>query len=273
MANARLSEKSARGYRHIKSLVADTLQRTTTIAAATKEDSARLVALGANTETITVMGNIKFDYQPPPSIKESAAHLRQQILGGTRPIWIAASTHEGEEEQILAAHAELLKQLPDALLILTPRHPERFDEVARLCDPAFNVIRRSTGQKCGSGTNLYLADTMGDLPLLYAAADAAFVGGSLVPIGGHNLIEPAAAGRAPVFGPHMHNFNEISQLLLAANGATQIANSHELAQQIEQLLLDSDRTSERGEKALNLVAQHRGATQLLIDIIDRQLDH
>ena len=271
MANARLSEKSARSYRYIKPLITQTLQRAIQIAAATQEDANRLQQLGAEPNKLTIMGNIKFDYEPPANINETATQLRQQLLANSRPIWVAASTHSGEEQQVLSAHADLLRECPNALLILVPRHPERFDDVALLCGQTFIVTRRSTGQSCSNDTAIYLADTMGELPLFYAMADAVYVGGSLVPVGGHNLIEPAAASKAPLFGPHMHNFDEISRLLLAADGARQIADSGDLAQQVRHLLTAPDTAGQRGQRALNLVQQHQGATQRLTRIIATQL--
>lgn len=271
MANARLSEQSARGYRYLKPLIASTLGQASVIATASQNDATRLQQLGATTDQLLVMGNIKFDYEVPNGTQSAATQLRQQILG-ERPVWIAASTHPDEEEQILAAHGELLNQNPNTLLILVPRHPERFEAVAELCERTFPTTRRSLGDPCESETAVYLADTMGELPLLYACADAVFVGGSLVPVGGHNLIEPAATGRAPVFGPHMHNFKEISELLLAANAAFQIADSQELARSISELLNDPQLSKDLGQRALDQVIQHRGACQLLLGLIVRELN-
>ncbi len=272
MANARLSEKSARGYQRIKPLISATLQHLTALAATTEADAQRLIDLGAEADKLSIMGNIKFDYQPTADAHEQSTQLRKTVFGPNQPIWIAASTHPGEEEQVLAAHAALLEKLPTALLILTPRHPERFDAVARLCESGFTVVRRSTNQPCDATTQVYLTDSMGELPLFYGCADAAFVGGSLVTIGGHNLIEPAALGMAPVFGPHMENFREISRLLLAADGGSQVSDSDQLTDQIYRLLTQPDYAKHHGDNALKLAQQHRGATDKLLKIIAGQLN-
>ncbi len=272
MANARLSAKSAQGYQRIKPLIADALRLPNAIAAATEEDASRLKGLGADPQRLSVMGNIKFDYQLADSIRKSAAPLRDDVLGKARPVWVAASTHAGEEAQVLQAHAAIRKLLPDTLLVLVPRHPERFNEVARLCTGRFATIRRSEGGHCTINTAVYLADSMGELPLFYAAADAVFVGGSLVPTGGHNLIEPAAAGKAPLFGLHMENFIEIAERLLAAEGAIQIKNGQELAEKIIQLLSNPADTARLGANAMALVEQHRGAVQALTSLLAKHLE-
>lgn len=271
MANVRLSASSASGYRRIKPLISDTLTHPSAIATATKADAERICDLGADPTRVSVMGNIKFDYSPPADIQQQSEALRGQLNCSNRLIWVAASTHAGEEEQIIDAQKKLIKQIPGALLILVPRHPERFDEVAQLCKRHFIVARRSLEQPCTPQTDIYLADSMGELALFYSLADSVFVGGSLVPVGGHNLIEPAAVSKAPLFGPHMHNFVEISQRLLAADGATRINSSGELAHQVQQQLLDLPQTREQGTRALNEVKQHRGATSRLLAIVDEQL--
>jgi len=214
-----------------------------------------------------VMGNLKFDQQMPDDLAARAAELREQ-LGVTRPVWIAASTHEGEEELVLDAFARLRETRPDALLLLVPRHPERFPKVADLArQRGFRVVRRTEGRACDAATDIFLGDTMGELPLFYASADVAFVGGSLVATGGHNMLEPAALGVPVVFGPYLFNFAEISAALLAAGGARQVTDARQLGQVVGELLADTAQRARMGEAGRRLVAENRGALQRLLALI------
>ena len=271
LVNARLSKKSARGYQKLQPLISKTLERVSQIAAASPQDAEQLTNIGSPLEKLDIYGNTKFDYQPPPEFDDLIAKLKIQLNSGNRPSWVAASTHPEEEAQLLKCHQLLLKEIPDALLVLVPRHPERFDQVAKLCSDTLTTARRSLSQPCNADIQVYLADTMGELPLFYGATDAAFVGGSLVPVGGHNLCEPAAFSRAPLFGPHMHNFIEISQLLTDEGGAKQISNYQQLAQELIGQLNDPELTRERGQQALRTLEAHRGATDRLIELIARYL--
>jgi len=175
-------------------LIRDTLSHGIIIAAQSEADAARFLELGANPSRTRVTGNIKFDVELDPEIAGKGALLRSALFG-QRPVWIAASTHDGEELLVLAAHKTLLERHPELLLVLVPRHPERFGGVRELIEKqAFNVVSRTEDQAAESSTEVFLVDTMGEVPLFYAASDIAFVGGSLIPVGGHNLLEPAAQG-------------------------------------------------------------------------------
>ncbi len=269
MANARLSARSAQGYRRIAPLTRQTLERVTTICAQGHEDADRFIHLGASPSTVLTTGSIKFDLKVQPSLYESAAALRRQ-WGNDRLIWIAASTHDGEDKPVLEAHRLILKALPDTLLILVPRHPERFDKVAQLCRQGdFSVARRSSGETCDQQTQIMLGDTMGELMLLYAASDVAFIGGSLVDVGGHNLIEPAALGLATITGPYTHNFKEITNLLIERGATTEVNDAQTLATTAQRLLADPALRSEAGEKGQVFVQENRGALERLLEVIAR----
>ncbi|MGM0413407.1 MAG: lipid IV(A) 3-deoxy-D-manno-octulosonic acid transferase [Pseudomonadota bacterium] len=262
LANARMSARSARRYARLRRLIAPVLATPTRILAQAEDDASRLTELGAPAERVEVAGNLKFDLALPADLAERGAELRAAL--GERPVWIAASTREGEEESILAAHATVRRTHPDALLLLAPRHPQRFDEVARIIaanggEPA----RRSRGELPDSGQPVYLADTLGELPVLYAAADLAFVGGSLVALGGQNVLEPAAVGRAVITGPSRYNFATITRGLEAAGALTEVADADALGRTVAELLADPERRAAMGAAGAELVAAHRGATQRL----------
>ncbi len=279
VANARLSVRSAAGYQRVARLTRDTFQQITVIAAQAQADAQRFIALGADPARVAVTGNIKFDITPTPDVREHAAALRRS-WGAQRPVWIAASTHASaagsEDEQVLAAFATLRLTLPDALLVLVPRHPERFAKVAALCrEQGYNVTRRSE-QKAGnadlSSTDIYIGDSMGELMIFYAASDVAFVGGSLIPHGGHNLLEPAALGIPVLTGPHTFNFAEISRLLLDAGAARQVNNPAELAEAVIACLQNDTLRRTTGEQGQRLVEHNRGALAKLLVIIKGCID-
>jgi len=266
LANARLSTRSFRAYqRYNFGLLAPTLGALSHIAAQTDVDAAHFRDLGMDPQRISVTGNIKFDSELPHSLHEQAAALRRQW--GNRLIWVAASTHEDEEELILSVFQRLLVDYPDLLLILVPRHPERFKRVAQLCHNSNPTVCRSEGKDCDAETAIYLADTMGELPLLYASADVAFVGGSLVAIGGHNMLEPAALGVPCVFGQHVFNFALISEQLQRHKAALQVSNVDELYQVLLEYLADPNLRHQMGENAKQFVTQNRGALQRLLKLM------
>lgn len=258
LTNARLSEKSARGYARVASLTRHMLQQLTMIAAHGEVDAQRFIALGAPADHVVVTGNLKFDLQLAGDLPEQAHALREQ-LGVDRFTWIAASTHEGEEEMILKAHQQLRQQVPNALLILVPRHPDRFDTVARLSAEVFLTARRSQQEECTPDTAVYLGDTMGELMLLYAASDVAFVGGSLIARGGHNILEPAALGKPVLSGPHVFNFKEICALFSKDNALLTVNNVNELTQNLISLAKDVQEREQLGQRVLQIVANNRGA--------------
>lgn len=272
LANARLSPRSALGYRRWPQLSRQTLERLAAVGAQTTADGDRLVSLGLPPGRLTVTGNLKFDAAAPDPAAGLALRRR---LGDGRPVWLAASTHAGEELAALTAHQALRVAHPDAVLILAPRHPQRFADVARQCrEHGWATALRSAdnGQACA----VYLADSLGELPALMAAADVVFVGGSLgtspTAMGGHNLIEPAQLGKPSLFGPYMDNFSELRDQVLTAGAGLQVMDAADIAAQITTLLADTARRSVMGEAARALVAQHRGATVRTLALIEPYLE-
>ncbi len=270
LVNARLSAKSAAGYQRIPGLSREVLSHLTLIAAHGAVDAERFIALGANPERVVVTGNIKFDLELPPDLTARAHELRG-ALGDNRFIWIAASTHEGEEEQILAAHQALRKIAPNALLILVPRHPDRFDSIAKLAEQTFSVARRSQKTAVSEETAVYLGDTMGELVLLYGAVDVAFVGGSLIQRGGHNILEAAAFAKPLMTGPHVFNFAEITALFVNAAALQQVSNSQSLAEWLIKLYQDPNLRLDMGERALAVMNANRGALTKQVALIETVL--
>ncbi len=269
--NARLSEKSTRGYHKLKSLTEEALCNVSHIAARSENDANRFIALGARPAKVSVVGNIKFDLKLPASLREQAEFIHQSLFL-QRPVWIAASTHEKEDEKVLDAFKVVQKKIPTALLVLVPRHPERFNKVAELCKKRhFSLIKRTEDKPCSAKTAVFLLNTMGELKLFSIAADIAFVGGSLVPTGGHNVLEPAAAGVPVLFGPHMFNFSEIAELLLEKGAAIQVENETELAEEVINLFQHAEIRSELGEKGPRFVEENRGALKRLESLLSAQL--
>ena len=265
IANLRLSARSAARYKKFPTLTRATLACVRAFGVHAAADAERLAALGAVPEAITVTGSIKYDIEIAPAIVAAGTALR--AAWGARPVWIAASTHADEEAMALRAHTQVLRTLPDALLILVPRHPERFDAVARLARAEFVVARRSAAESVTPTTAVYLGDTMGELLLLFAATDVAFVGGSLVPVGGHNILEPAALGVPVVVGPHMFNFAEIATAARAAGALIDIADASALAPAIERLLVQPHCRQAASAAARALVAANKGALARTLDLI------
>lgn len=269
LANARLSERSFQGYRRINFLSKDMIKNLSMIAAQAIPDADRFMKLGATKEQITVTGSIKFDISIPETIKEQAQQLRLQ-LGNNRPIWIAASTHDTEEELILKAFAKIREVMPITLLVLVPRHLERFDKVATLTQQAgYKIARRSKQEPVTEETDIYLGDTIGELLLLYGVCDVAFVGGSFAPIGGHNVLEPAALAKPVITGPYDFNFATIVQLLLEDKGLIKVTSVEELANTVIHWLQDPALRLTIGENAYQFVQKHKGATAAHIQLIRR----
>lgn len=272
LANARLSPRSARALARWPQLARETLACITAVAAQTAADGERFAALGLPAERLTIAGNLKFDAAvPDPS---AGLALREQ-LGPGRAAWLAASTHEGEEAVVLDAHRTVRKTHPDAVLILAPRHPQRFADVAALClVQGWALARRSAGEGQESCA-VYLLDSLGELTSLMSAADVVFVGGSLGTstgaFGGHNLIEPAACGKPSLFGPHMRNFVELRDQVLAAGAGLQVGDAADLAAALTALRSDGDRREVMGAAGRALVARHRGATARTQALIERYL--
>lgn len=268
LANGRLSAGSHRGYGRFRALVRPMLATFKALAVQTPEEAERFVDLGADPARVTVTGNVKFDITLDDSLRARAAALRQQL--GERPVWIAASTHPGEDEIVLAAHERLRVQHATALLVLVPRHPERFVGVATLArERGHSVVTRSSGVAVDAGTSVYLADTMGELLMLYGVADIAFVGGSLVPVGGHNLLEPALWQLPILTGPILHNFTQVAALLDAAAALQRVAGEQELAEALKKLFREDAMRRERGRAAAQVVAAHRGALARLVAVLEQ----
>ncbi len=267
IANARLSARSLRGYRRVSSLIRETLRSIYLVAAQGEQDAERFRQLGMEADRIRVTGSMKFDQPLPEGLQKHAGELRRR-LGEKRMLWIAASTHQGEEEQILDAFRQVRREHPDCLLMLVPRHPERFGRVAELCSRAgFRVVRRSSGRPCDQDVDIFLGDTMGELMLFYAASDVAFVGGSLVPTGGHNMLEPAALGKPVIAGPHLFNFTEIAAAMERAGALCRVADGAELAEVTSRLLSSPEERAGMGEAGRRLVQQNRGALQRVLDLV------
>lgn len=268
LASARVSPKSIGRYRTLVSLFKETLSHGIVIAAQTQADAERFLLLGANPKRTHVTGNIKFDFALPEGVAEQGAEFRA-TYAANKPVWVAASTHAGEEEIVLQAHRLVQKKIPEAVLILVPRHPERFDAVAAMVDKqGFRFVRRSTGRASAADTELVLGDTMGELMAFYAAADVAFVAGSLVKIGGHNLLEPAALRLPIITGPHTYNATDIAELF-QEDGVAQVVNdAPELAAAVSELLVDPIERERLGNRAEALTEQSRGALARLLALLE-----
>ncbi len=270
LANARLSAKSAAKYAKWPNFTRNIFNMIGLVAAQSKADAERFIQLGMAQDRINVTGSMKFDAKLPASLLERAEVLRREW--GDRSVWVAASTQEGEDGQILAAHRQVCQSVPGALLVLVPRHPERFEKVYALCRrEKFSCVRRSSGDPCGANVEVFLGDTMGELSMFLAAADVAFVGGSLIKRGGQNVLEPAALGKPVAFGPHMYNFTAISEMLLERDAASVVHNSSELAGVIQRWLVDASERSRVGENGRLVVEENQGAVDRLLELIERQL--
>ena len=274
LANARLSERSARGYARFARLTRPMLEEMSLLAVQTATEAERFLSLGARPEAVQVTGSIKFDLTIDPQLLVRASELREQWRAVERPVWIAASTHEGEDEVVLNAHRQLLASHPDALLIVVPRHPERFNSVFELCrEQGFETIRRSSAEPVTSSTSVLLGDTMGELLFLYALADSAFVGGSLVATGGHNPLEPAALGKPVIMGPHRFNFLEISAMLRDAGALREVDDAEGLAEAVRQLFELPQDAQRMAQAGLKVMQANQGALTRLLDGLDRLITH
>lgn len=272
LANARLSARSARGYQRFSSLTGPMLQQLSLIAAQAPADAERFEALGMPSERVEVTGSIKFDLQPDSAQIVAGQALREQ-LGTDRPVMIAASTHQGEDEILLQTWRQLRAVHPELVLILVPRHPERFEAVAELCRGySDRLVRRSAGIRADAQTELYLGDSMGELMLFYAAADIAFVGGSFSGTGGHNPLEPAALGLPVIMGPDCFNFQSITDALIQVGGLVRVQAAAGLHAELSALLDDTDRRRSAGQEAATFVAGNRGALDRLEQAVDRLLN-
>jgi 3-deoxy-D-manno-octulosonic-acid transferase len=268
LASARMSPRSVGWYRRLVPLFRQALSNGIVIAAQSEADAERFRSIGAPSERTHVAGNIKFDFEPPPEVGARGRRWREMNAPG-RMIWVAGSTHEGEEEMVLDAHRRVIKTFPAALLLLVPRHPNRFDAVRDLlARRGESAAYRSSGSVISPSTTVMLGDTMGELMAFYAAADVAFVAGSLVPIGGHNLLEPASLGLPVLTGPHNFNSEEIAQLLLDAGAARIVTDTSQLALCVAGLFADADRRATMGAAGKAVLDANRGALDRLLTLIE-----
>ena len=268
LANARLSARSLRRYQRVESFAQTVFAQIDHVAAQTEADADRLRMIGVNPGAIHVTGSIKFDVDVPASVLEQSEVMRRMWSG--RPVWVAGSTHDGEESVILEAHQQLIKEVPDALLVLVPRHPERFDVVGSLAERYdFEVARRSLHDPVTEKTQVYLGDTMGELNVLIGAVNVAFIGGSFAKIGGHNVLEAAAQGIPVIVGPHTFNFELITRQLIQIGGAERVYNAEELAKLLQAWLTDAAARVEVGEAGQKLVTDNRGALDKLEKLVEK----
>lgn len=264
LANARLSARSAAGYARFPRLTGDMLGALRRIVAQSSADADRFVQLGMAPERITVGGSIKFDVQVSDALRDEASRLEKQWGLAGRSVALAASTHRGEDGILLKAFERLRADNERALLLLAPRHPERFDDVFELCRSAgLQVQRRSAGEALAAGTQVLLIDTLGELLMLFGLADVAFIGGSFVPNGGHNPLEAAVWGIPVLTGPSMFNFADVTERLLSAGALEQVSGEAELAKALRVLLDDHDEAQRRGAAALKVLQVNRGALDVL----------
>lgn len=273
LLNARLSARSAKGYGKFGRLTHPMLAQLSCIAAQDQATAQRFIELGADAKKVVVTGSVKFDIQPPNHLLEHAEQLKQQWQLGNRPVLIAASTHEPEEAQILVQFPKVLAQFPSAVLIMVPRHPERFERVAQLIQQnGFGLFQRSQQQEIQAETQVYLADSMGELWLWYALASMAFVGGSFSATGGHNPLEPVRLGVPVVMGPHTFNFKVIVEQLMQAYALTQVDNAEALAQVWLNWLQQPEQARQAGLAGLQVMQANQGALDRQLGLVKKLLN-
>jgi len=272
LASARVSPRSVGRYRRLVPLFRATLAHGIVIGAQSEADAERFRSIGANPDRTHVTGNIKFDFELRGAVQGQGEQWRQANAAG-RPVWVAGSTHEGEEEVIIEAHQRLRERFQDALLVLVPRHPNRFDSVRALLERrGVEHVLRSAGTSAGPATSVVLGDTMGELMMFYAAADVAFVAGSLAPIGGHNLLEPASLGVPILVGPHNFNAEDIHQMMRAAGAVRGVQDAHSLADALQELFADPALRQRMGESGRAVLDANRGALARLLALVEPLLE-
>ena len=273
LANARLSSRSARGYARAGSLAKPVIASLAMIACQQKADARRFIVLGADPHKTLVTGSVKFDIARARLIRQRDSLLEQLVISSDRLIFLAGSTHHGEEELVVAAFTQLRKTVPSALLVLAPRHPERTASITRsiLAPSPFHWLLRSTGQVVSADTDILVLDTLGELAALTAAADVSFIGGSLVPHGGHNPLEAAAFGVPVITGPHTFNFQQIFRALRRAGGAIEVTDAATLGQAVGELLTQVAYRREVGNAASRYVEDNQGALVRQHALIDQLL--
>ena len=268
IANARISESSIASYRRLTPFISPALRRVSKIAAQSEQDAERLAEIGAQRKQLAVTGNLKFDVNLPPSLLEQAEPVRL-AWGTDRLVLLAGSTHEADEAAILQAFKSILADFPSALLVLVPRHPERFGKAAQLAGAAgLQVSLRSEGIACPRASQCFIIDSMGELMLFYAACDVAFVGGSMDNTGGHNVLEPAAMGKPVIVGPQTFNFREITGQLIDRGAAIRINDAPELEQAVGSLFNDPELRDQMGQAGIDLVKSGQGALERTLETIE-----
>ncbi|OPX55792.1 3-deoxy-D-manno-octulosonic acid transferase [Oceanospirillum multiglobuliferum] len=271
IANGRLSDKSLQSYRKLQSVLETALAGISAVAAKSLKDAQGFIDLGVPSDRVKVTGSIKFDVAPERGLLESAKIVRAEQFG-ERPVWVAGSTHNGEDEKIIFAHKKVLEQYPNAVLIIVPRHPQRFDAVAHLVESAeLPFVRRSSNQVLSEQDSVYLVDSMGELMLMYACADIAFVGGSMMPIGGHNLLEPACLGKPVLSGIHLFNFADVAEMFDQEQALIRCDNADALADELIGLWQDPAQITDLGQRALQVVSNNRGALEKQFQLIKNSM--
>jgi len=271
MANARLSKRSVDRFAHLPVFVGNVLQTVAWIGAQSAADAERLAGCGANPQHIEMTGNLKFDLSVPTSLAERASALRLS-WGRERPVLVAGSTHEADENVVIPAFVALLESLPDALLILVPRYPERFASATQLAKAAgLHTELRSQGETCSRQAQCFVIDTIGELMNYYACADLAYVGGSMGEQGGHNALEPVALGKPVLMGPNMENAQEIANQLLMCNAARCVRNQQDFKQAAEEILSDGVLRDSMGQAGLDLLEKNKGALDLTLKAVEKLL--
>lgn len=269
LLNARLSEKSYRGYKKVLPLFIPMAKQLSKVLCQYEDDAARFAKLGVAQAKLVVTGSIKFDISITDTVLTQGNQLRE-LLGKDRPIWIAASTHDSEDQQLLSVHRQLLSTIPEALLVLVPRHPERFVNVTKLSKEfGFRTVTRSSGSAISHDVQVYVGDTMGEMLTLMQASDVCFMGGSLVgkKVGGHNLLEPAALGMPLLIGPSYYNFTDITHALVEANACKIVHDQVDILTQLNIWLTDKQQREISGQQALSVVNKNTGAIERSLDQI------
>ena len=275
LVNGRISDRSFPRYRKVKKFIRPVLSQVESFCMQSDEDARRIKHLGADGDKVRVNGNIKFDMDIAIDVASSAADIRRQLgIDAQRPVWVAGSTHEGEEQAILNVYAGLLSSCHDLVLILVPRHPHRSSQIAQVLNDAgisYRLRSDNDAQPLGYA-EVILGDTLGEMLQFYAAADIVFVGGSLVPVGGHNILEASLLEKPVIFGSYMHNFREIAKYVNAAQGFGEVHNAAELEALMLRLLRDKDAGILAGEKAAGILHQHAGASERTMAVVRQLLE-
>lgn len=266
MINARLSERSTRSYQKLSVLIKPALAHVT-IFAQSQQDNDRFIAIGANPQHVKTLGNMKFDLNSSSDNREQGLAIKVQLFKN-RFVWLIASTHEGEEDIFLAIYKKIKPAIPELLLLIVPRHPERFLDIKKLCEQQqFKVATRTNSDSIDKNTDIYLLDTLGELRTFYAVADVAFVGGSMIPVGGHNILEAAAVGVPVMFGPFMANFKAIAESILTLDAAIQCQDNKALIETIMRLYQHPDYRHLLAAKGKAFVENNKGVCARIIEML------